>query len=125
MITFNQIIGQSLNVSNLKQELSRYEGSLLSISKDGFITRVRLNSAQTAIINATNNLIDAESQKLTEMATRFRLKEHYLKAVQECTDALRWALDANSKERIEKIEEYILVLENKEDLKYELTFPQL
>jgi hypothetical protein len=45
--------------------------------------------------------------------------------VQECTDALRWALDANSKERIEKIEEYILVLENKEDLKYELTFPQL
>jgi predicted transposase YbfD/YdcC len=59
------------------------------------------------------------------MATKFRLKEHYLKAVQECTDNLRLALDSNAKEYIEKIEEHFLILENKEDLKWELAFPSL
>jgi hypothetical protein len=125
MITFNEIIKQALTVSNMKQELSRYEGSLLHISKDGFVTKVRRNPAQETIILSITSLIEIESQKLSEMATKFRLKEHYLKAVQECTDALRWALDANAKERIEKIEAFFLVLENKEDLKYELVFPSL
>jgi hypothetical protein len=125
MITFDNIVTQSLRVTNLRRELSRYESSLYVVSKDGYIKSVRKNAAQDEIIKSINNMIEIESQLLSEMATKFRIKEHYLNAVQACTDNLRLALDANSKEYIEKIEEHFLILENKEDLKYELVFPSL
>ena len=125
MITFNEIVAQSLCVTDLRRELSRYESSLYNVSKDGYIKSVRRNPAQDVIKDSINNMIEIESQLLSEMATRFRLKEHYLKTVQACTDALRIALDNNSKEQIQKFEDQILILENKQDLKWELAFPSL
>jgi hypothetical protein len=125
MITFNDIVTQSLRVTNLRREFSRYESSLYNVSKDGYISSVRTNSAQDVIKKSITSMIEIETQNLNAMATKFRLKEHYLKAVQECTDNLRLALDSNAKEYIEKIEEHFLILENKEDLKWELAFPSL
>jgi hypothetical protein len=124
MISFDNIVTQSLRVTNLRRELSRYESSLF-ISKDGYIKSVRKNAAQDVIKKSITSMIEIESQLLSEMATKFRLKEQYLKAVQACTDALRIALDNNAKEQIQKFEDQILILESKKDLKWELAFPSL
>ena len=124
MITFNQIVQKSMLVSNFKRELRRYQASMLHM-ENGFVSSVRKNVAQQYIIMSIEDMIKAESENLTALAEEFRLKEHYLKSVQECTDSLSQALEANSKEKIEKLDSILTNIEKQEDLRYEVTYPSL
>lgn len=124
MITFNQIIQKSMLVSNIKRELRRYQSSMLHM-ENGFIFSVRKNVAQEKIIMSIEDMIKAESENLTALAEEFRLKEHYLKSVQECTDSLSYALEANSKEKIEELDSILINIGNQEDLRYEVIYPSL
>ena len=125
MISFDKIVQKSMLVSNIKRELRRYQTSMLHMEKNGFVISVRKNVAQDKVIMSIEDMIKAESENLTALAEEFRLKPEYLKSVQECTDKLSYALEANSKDKIEALDSILKIIKSQKDLRYEVTYPSL